>query len=429
MEFSDGGRIKSNWSSTQKREGGYGSWTIHRNKKYSPLLQVQGLRNVIRYICRRVGLVNGPVFCCLYCMPNHITTRTLAEMAGVSTATVSRALNGDARVAARTRSRIEALARKHGYRPNPILASLAAGRFKKSSGIPIAFLHQDVQGPYDRWARRALYHDELEQASAELGFIFRAVDVRPGTDLRALSMQLYHQGVIGIVLSRTCSAALRWDQFEWSFFSVLHLGHNLMPLAFHNFGFSAFHEIRETCARIAGMRYRRIGACLVRHRPEHPDDVVRRAAWHEARRSQDVAEPFVYDAGMEFQRLADALDAWATSEKPDAVIAFNTLPMLALATRGWDAPNRIGVACLQLSEQERKEGVSGWFENRRAMAKAALSFLEQMVRRGDRGIPEFPLAVQLCPCWVQGKSLPVRRTADERLRGCEPSKRNVKVRD
>lgn len=57
-----------------------------------------------------------------------VTIRDVALAAGVSTATVSRALHADVRVTARTRRRVEEAAERLAYRPSAAAARLATGR-------------------------------------------------------------------------------------------------------------------------------------------------------------------------------------------------------------------------------------------------------------------------------------------------------------
>ncbi|MDO9608258.1 MAG: LacI family DNA-binding transcriptional regulator, partial [Brevundimonas sp.] len=61
---------------------------------------------------------------------NH-TMGDIARLAGVSPMTVSRVVNGDARVREATRTRVEAIIRETGYVPDPaarILARAGGGR-------------------------------------------------------------------------------------------------------------------------------------------------------------------------------------------------------------------------------------------------------------------------------------------------------------
>jgi len=72
-----------------------------------------------------------------------ITIKDIAERAGVSYATVSRALNGRPDVNEETRSRIFELAKELGYQPNAIARSLV----KRKSNI-IALIVPDVSNPF-----------------------------------------------------------------------------------------------------------------------------------------------------------------------------------------------------------------------------------------------------------------------------------------
>ena len=57
-------------------------------------------------------------------MPKRLTSKDLAKLAGVSSATVSRAFSADSRISGATRERIRSMAQEHGYQPNAIARSL-----------------------------------------------------------------------------------------------------------------------------------------------------------------------------------------------------------------------------------------------------------------------------------------------------------------
>jgi LacI family transcriptional regulator len=71
------------------------------------------------------------------------TIYKVAELAGVSLATVSRVMNNSDKVAAKTRQKVEAAMTQLGYRPNSIAQSLASNR-SNSVGILVPELH----GPF-----------------------------------------------------------------------------------------------------------------------------------------------------------------------------------------------------------------------------------------------------------------------------------------
>jgi LacI family transcriptional regulator len=75
--------------------------------------------------------------------PRRPTIYDVARLAGVSTATVSRALNGTAPIALQTRAAIDDAIAQLGYRPNPIARSLVT-----RSTQTIALLLPDITNPF-----------------------------------------------------------------------------------------------------------------------------------------------------------------------------------------------------------------------------------------------------------------------------------------
>jgi DNA-binding LacI/PurR family transcriptional regulator len=55
---------------------------------------------------------------------DRITSKELAKLVGVSSATISRAFSGDARISKQTRARVLAMAQQYGYQPNAIARTL-----------------------------------------------------------------------------------------------------------------------------------------------------------------------------------------------------------------------------------------------------------------------------------------------------------------
>ena len=79
----------------------------------------------------------------------------VAELAGVSTATVSRALSGKQHVSPATRERVAAAAAELGYVVSSNASSLATGR-TKNIGVVIPFLNRWFYGSVIEGAEQAL---------------------------------------------------------------------------------------------------------------------------------------------------------------------------------------------------------------------------------------------------------------------------------
>lgn len=97
------------------------------------------------------------------------TITDLARLAGVSPGTVSRALAGKSLVNARTREKIEAIAREHGFRPNQMASGL---RRQKTGviGVVIPLGHDTRQQISDSFFMTLLGYlaDELTQEGYDL---------------------------------------------------------------------------------------------------------------------------------------------------------------------------------------------------------------------------------------------------------------------
>lgn len=93
----------------------------------------------------------------------------LAEMAGVSPGTVSRALAGKALVNAATRERIQAIAREHGFRPNQMASRLRTRR-TGLIGVVIPLGHESRQHISDPFFMTLFGHlaDELTESGHDL---------------------------------------------------------------------------------------------------------------------------------------------------------------------------------------------------------------------------------------------------------------------
>ncbi len=81
-----------------------------------------------------------------------VSIKDVAEAAGVSTATVSRALSNDLHVRSEVRERVMAAVRRLGYRPNLVARSL---RFQQSNTIGLIVIrHSQLVFYLDQQGRR-----------------------------------------------------------------------------------------------------------------------------------------------------------------------------------------------------------------------------------------------------------------------------------
>jgi DNA-binding LacI/PurR family transcriptional regulator len=128
----------------------------------------------------------------------------IARMAGVSTSTVSRALNGNPLINAETRERIADLARSLNYSINLSAKNLRSGE-NRTIGVVIPYQDQIRQDVTDPFFMTMLGHlaDQLTKQSFDL--LFSRV---PAHRLEEIA-QLYESGRVGGVI-----VVGQWDQHE-----------------------------------------------------------------------------------------------------------------------------------------------------------------------------------------------------------------------
>ena len=121
----------------------------------------------------------------------------VAQLAGVSAATASRALSRPEKVAAGTRRRVEAAAQQLGYQPNVLARSLRQ-RETRTIGLIVA----DILNPFHALLAKGV-QDTAEQ-HGYVAFLFNS-DEQPGKEARALETLGGHlpQGLIIVPTSGT----------------------------------------------------------------------------------------------------------------------------------------------------------------------------------------------------------------------------------
>ena len=90
----------------------------------------------------------------------RLTIRDVAELAGVSTATVSRVINGRADVSERARKAVMRVVREHGYSTNRTARGLSAGR-TGLVGVTLPVLHHSYFSVILAGAAEALYEHDM----------------------------------------------------------------------------------------------------------------------------------------------------------------------------------------------------------------------------------------------------------------------------
>jgi len=278
----------------------------------------------------------------------RVSLKEVAQKAGCSIATASNALRGTGEVASKTRERVQKVAKALGYRPNPVVASLAAHRFRRVdeyTSVPIALVHSEPielgEGPLT--------------IAQDLGFDPLPVRIAESNCWAELLREWYRQGVVGVVLSRI-TAPVDFQCEEWENFSVVATGGFLPDYPGSRVTRDFFWEIHHALDRIQALGYRRILCALGHHEFPLADDAMREsAAWHWAQHSLGDGAAFRIWNGpvRDMAPLRSEVEQW----QPDVLVGLLGHYLHALD----DAPG-IAFAGLSLTENLARNGLSGFVD-------------------------------------------------------------------
>jgi DNA-binding LacI/PurR family transcriptional regulator len=308
-------------------------------------------------------------------------------------------------VAGHTATKIRAAALSMGYRPNPLLASLASKRFRSTkvvNGTPLAIL--TFPALPDGSGSRSVYQKILVSEAIKLGYAPKTYELTNGSDPVAVFRELYHRSTQGILIIGSMDMNTFGKGFDWEPFSVVQCARFHTVHSFHTVRANIFQAVKLAFTQLRSRGYRRIGFALGRHPQPMEDDQARHGAaialeiaYLPARSRLPVYEGFFEDK--------EAFLAWYERWKPDAVVGFSVTQYWSLKDHGVNIPKDVGFVGLHLDGQERFDLYSGLFQNFQVIARQSVCLLDQMIRNGERGQSAEPYDLLIPSKWAEGKTV------------------------
>lgn len=332
----------------------------------------------------------------------------IAAQAGVTQATVSLALANHPRISAKTRERIQAIARQMGYSPHPYISSLM--RFRRHGrelpdkpvlALVCAFHTADRWRTHPSVTIRHMREGALERAKA---FGYQAQEFwlhRDGMSAQRFSEMLRARGIQGLMLSPLPDDTPPPD-LQWEHFAAVSLSAPLRTLPLTTVSNDHYSSSLRAVAEARRRGYRRPGLVILK---SHPPRFHGR--W-EAGYAQGCAQAPAL-APCEVLLLNDwtdekAIQAWLRREKPDALVTAGADVMLPLLQRaGWAVPEKLGLVSLACPGLGGR--ISGIFQNGRLMGATAVDLLTGQIERHERGLRPQGRAMMIEGEWNEGRTL------------------------
>jgi DNA-binding LacI/PurR family transcriptional regulator len=341
-------------------------------------------------------------------MSAPVTMKTIAAQAGVTQATVSMCLANHPRIPAATRNRIQALAARLGYRPNPYVSALmrVRRRGRQHRDGPVIALVNGLEHPA-AWRKTApptvrLMRDGAVERALLRGyrteeFWLRQDNMSP----ERFSGMLHARGIHGILLGPLAydapTPSLRWEHFSAVRLGVPHASLTITTVANDHY-FSALQIVRE-CHRLG---YRRPGLAILRSHRERFH-----GRWDGGLLVGQVLLPEVEPTQtllLEDWKDLDGVAPWLKKQKPDVIVSPSADVLLPHLKRlGWRVPKDIGLASLACPGPD--DACSGIWQNGPLIGATGMDTLISMLERNERGLPAQAHAVMVEGVWNPGRTL------------------------
>jgi len=329
------------------------------------------------------------------------TLRAIAAEAGVTHATVSMALRNHPGISLKTRQKVQRLARKLGYCPDPEVAKLMHHlrmKHKPKFRSTIAAITTAAEDTEPRYA--VVLREGAQREAEALGYGFSLFRVSVGAKRdTSLHRILRARGVEGVLLL-PMKEALRMGRFlEWKDFAVVAATYAVMAPDFHRVVPDQFGNTLLICRQLARLGCRRIGLIAWRGIDLVVDHRFSAAVmWQNTMGGTEFVPVFSYDVDYR-----DGLKDWFTKERPDGLIvgteavARGVMDELKLRV-----PGHVRFA---VTERPGPTFFSGIDQRAGVVGAAAVAQLHAMIQRGEKGTPAVPGVMMIKGCWMQAPRL------------------------
>jgi DNA-binding LacI/PurR family transcriptional regulator len=339
-----------------------------------------------------------------------VSMREVAQASGVSKNAVSLALRGDMRISATTRARIEATARRLGYRKNPVVGELMA-RLRTESEHGYRATLALLNAHESRTALRQhptipTYVEGCRRRAAEQGygldeFWLRDPQLRPEGFSRILRARgIRGVVVVGLMNDNRLPTAFQpvWEQWPCVVTGV-RTRTPALPFAcadHHMLTLRAMENARR-------LGYRRPALVL--------DPVIDRLVDGRFTAGYFIAQQTLprKDRVPSFHQVAEArhepgvFARWLDKTKPDVLLTLYHEVRDWVEASGRSVPQDLGL--IQLEWRKKHADWAGMNQHNDVAGEAAVDMLISMIHGGESGLPDFPRATLIGSTWMDGKTV------------------------
>lgn len=338
-------------------------------------------------------------------------TPTYAEIAracGVSSSTVSRALNNHRSIPESTRNRIRAKAEQMGWRPNPLASAYMAHlrsthppSFKAVLGVVVDYPMPNGIEDLPSHIQR-IFHG-VAQRAAESGYQVRAFSLAdPDMTPALLDRTLFNRNIPGFVITGLAEQGKVLEGMNWSRYAVVAMGFSMVEPRLHRVATNTMHGFKLVMDKAFELGYNRVGVAVGRWY----DHITNHSVSFPAAYTRQHLQPHQSLDALIFEewgeRAIDRVAKWLKEYRPE--LAMGNYVYEAACSLGWKIPDDMALITFDRSpEYPTHAGLDQRYE---ITGRVAADVLISEVTHNRRGIPDDPVEHTVYGVWVDGPSAP-----------------------
>lgn len=352
----------------------------------------------------------------------RVTLADIAREAKVHVTTVSLAMRNNPRLPRATVERIQAIAVRLGYQPDPFLQALVAYRgnvMARRNPPTLAYItNWNTRFGWRQVTAHPQFHAGALAKAEELGFRLDHFWLRePGLTHARLSRILETRSIKGLIIAshqREIDVALHLD---WSRFSAVKIDYFPHEPGLHNVTNNQCSIIRLAMQRLMAVGHRRIG--FVMHRGwDHSVDhlwtagfLCEQANLAPADRipiflfpDRDPVEAWMNESPSDVVAPPAAFQRWFRKHRPEVLVSKASFLQSTLAGLGLRVPEDVGFVDVFLDDFSGK--TAGVRQNHATVGALAVEILAGQLHHNKYGVPEIPTTTYVEGTWFDGASCP-----------------------
>ncbi len=317
--------------------------------------------------------------------------------------TVSLALRNNPRSSKKTRERIQTLAAKMGYIPDPAINKLMSYlRTNKShrSQYTLGYINLRESNYRDTKDEINSFYREAQQHAQHLGYTLQEFWAHEkGMTYKRLSDVLFARGIKGLIIGPT-PIENHTLNISWERFTSVALGCTLREPKIHRVLSDRYQNTLLALRTLRERGYQRIGCAFNRN-----DDLYLDSS-HSAgllvfQEDLPTSECVPMLRPMNWSRKT--FIAWYKRHKPDVVVSLSEDALEWLREYGCKVPEDVGFALLVVIRELTT--ISGINDNLKSLGQIAIEFIVRHLDRDECGIPVKPQTISIRGEWHEGTTV------------------------